>query len=295
VPYYLEIDSRANRVDVDRTGSGQKIADIPAPPHARFIGVAAAGDDRAFVLAIASSSATRFSLVTLKSSGQPGRLTGTGVPPVPAHLGGCPTALAGLAVSGNGRFLAYSVLSNCPTGNAGPGEIVTVRLSGGHVLAKFRPGDGYPQSLSWTSTGALAYGWSGSRAGVWLIPDATSQGSSPRLLIGTSAGIKGYQGAQDPLITPGGSVVLATLGRNTSLVVAEYSVRTRTWLRLLIKPVSNPARFCGPLWTDASAARILLGCGNAAEFEISNGRLTKLPSPWDLPTYPVPEAPLIAW
>ncbi len=165
----------------------------------------------------------------------------------------------------------------------------------GHVIAKFRPGDGYPQSLSLTTAGALSYEWSGTRSGIWIIPKATSPGSTPRRLIGPSAGVKGYHGAGNPEVTPDGSLVLTTLFKGSSEVIGEFSARTGKGLRLMTEPVRDPAQYCGPLWTDASGARLLLACGDAAEFEVSNGRLTKLPSPWKLPTYPVPGAPLIAW
>jgi len=172
---------------------------------------------------------------------------------------------------------------------------VTARLATGHVIAKFRPGDGYPQWLSLTAAGALSYQWSGNKSGVWVIPRATSPASTPRRLIGPSAGLKGYSGAGNPEVTPDGSLVLTTLFKGSSELIGEFSAASGRGLRLLTEPVRDPARYCGPLWTDASGARLLLACGDAAEFEVSNGRLTKLASPWKLPTYPVPGAPLIAW
>lgn len=58
---------------------------------------------------------------------------------------------------------------------------------------------------------------------------------------------------------------------NNSLEVAEFSARTG-------KPLA-----------------VLVACGKAREAAIAGTKVTKLASPWELPTYPVPGPPLIAW
>jgi len=293
-PYYVAINGNGGAT-VRATANGAKIATVRPPRGLTFDGVAGSENDTTFVLAAKSASASRFYELQLNSKGRPGPLAREAVPSLPRHFGNCPTQLAGLAVNPDGRLLAISLLSNCPTGRAGPGEILTVRLASGHALATFRPGDGYPQSLSWTLSDGLAYGWTGSTTGAWLIPDAIKPGASRRMLISDSSGVDGLTYAYSPLITPDGSAVIATVGSGTKLAIAEFSVRTGKARWLLIRPVHSPAQYCGPLWTDTTGRGQLVGCGDNAEFEIQNRQLTKLAKPWQLPIYNVPTAPLIAW
>lgn len=294
-PYYVVINGRTGNATVRRTATGAKIAAVRRPRGTTFTGVAGAADDRTFVLAAYAPSASRFYRLRLGRKGRPGRLILTAIRPLPRRFGSCPAQLAGLAVSPDARLLALSVLSNCPTGNAGPGEILTARLGSGRVAAKFHPGHGYPMFLSWTTTGSLAYSWTSTAMGIFIIPRATQPGDSPRLLISSSASVGGFNGAAFPLITPDGSAVVVTVARGSlTFAIAEFSVRGPA-RRLLTPPVRNPAQFCGPLWTDASGRRLLTGCGDNSEYEIQNRHLTKLHGPWQLPTYPTPSAPLIAW
>jgi hypothetical protein len=294
-PYYVAVDARFGTATVRRTATGAKIATVRRRHGMRFFAVAAAGDDRTFVLAAQTSSASHFYRLRLGRSGRPGQPVLTAVPPVPVRIGHCLAQLAGLAVSPGGGLLALSVLSNCPTGNAGPSEILTVRLASGRVMARFRPGNGYPMWLSWTASGSLAYSWTGRRTGIFIIGNATAPGSSSRPLIRSSAIVGGFSQADYPLITADGSALIATVARGSStFAIAEFSLRGAA-RRLLTPPVHNPARFCGPLWADASGRRILTGCGDNSEYEIRNGHLTKLGRPWQLPFYAVPGPPLIAW
>lgn len=295
VPYYVAIDQRSGAATVRRTATGAKIATVRPPHGAAFGGVAAAGDDRTFVLVAQTSSTSRFYRLRLSGKGQPGRLALTAVRPLPTRFGSCPVSLAGLAVSPDGRLLAASVLSNCPTGRAGPSEILTARLGTGRTLATFHPGDGYPMWLSWTTAGSLAYSWTGAELDVFIIRNATKPGASPRLLIKGTTSVRGFDDANYPLITPDGSTVIATVGRGSfTFALAEFAAGGKA-RRLLTPPVRSPAQFCGPLWTSASGAGLLTGCGDNSEYEIQNGHLTKLHSPWQLPTYNVPGAPAIAW
>ena len=297
-PYYVTVNVAANSAVVHRTATGGVVATAKAPRGAHLASVAAAGDDRTFVLAAQTASGVRVYRLHLGPAGRPGPLDQVPVPPLPEKAGSCLVQLAGLAVTPDGQTLAISALSNCPNGRSGPGEIETVSLASGTVLATFRPGNGYPVSLSWTAGGALAYDWNGPRPGVWLIPSAASPSlakHAAQLLIGESAGIGKYIGAQNPLITPDGSAVIVTLGRATSLEVAEFSVPTGRPLRVLIPAVNNPGAYCGPLWTDRSGRHLLAACGGNAEASIDNGHLTHLPPHWQLPFYPTPGGPVIAW
>jgi hypothetical protein len=102
------------------------------------------------------------------------------------------------------------------------------------------------------------------------------------------------------MVTPDGSAVLVTLGNRDGAVVAAYSVRTRRF-RVIIGPVPAPSRYCGPLWTGGAGRdsrhgqHMLAACGDGTEVSLDNGQLTRLASPWRLPSYPVIEPPLIAF
>jgi hypothetical protein len=273
---------------------------VPAPAGTQVLGVAAAGGRRRFLIAASAttggSTAVRFFRLNLRRSGPLGPLQLTRVPPLPVVISHhCQTQLAGLAVTPDGQTLAVSTLSNCATGRAGPSRIAIFDLSTGRLIRAFRPGRDYPLALSWSADGSLAYDLS---TGVWLIPSAAARGhgtSKPRLLIPGAAGLGGFTGADNAMITPDGSVVIATIGRGTRLEIAEFSARTGKALRIVVPAVSNPLTYCGPLWTDATARHVLAACGELAEASIDNGHLTRASSLWGLPSYPVPGPPLIAW
>jgi len=293
--YYVTIDIPGDSAAVHRTASGAVVGTIKPPRGTSLVSVAAAEDDRTFALAGETGAVIRFYSMYLGTQGRAGPLESTSIQALPERSGGCYVDLAGLALTPDGRTLAASTLSNCPTGRAGPSEIEIVSLPSGRVLNVFRPGNGYPLSLSWTASGALAYAWVGPQPGVWLIPSAAHPGSLPHLLIPESAGIGGYNGAQNPVITPDGSAVIAALGGYTSLEVAEFSARTGKALRVLIPAVTNPTQYCGPLWTDPSGRHLLAACGDSTESSIDDGHLTHLPAHWQLPSYATPGGPQIAW
>ena len=282
---------------VRRTSTGAKLATVRPPHGTTFIGVGGGQDDRTFVLAAHRSSGTQLYLMTLNQHGQPKRpLVKLAVPPLPTKLGNCPAELAGLAVGpADGGVVAASILTYCPTGRSGPGEILTARISSGRVLAKFHPGNGYPMWLSWTQAGSLAYDWTGNTTGVFVIPDATKPSSKARLLISNSASVGGFSQPNYPMITPDGSTVLATVVRGSAtFAIAAFSVNGKT-KKLFSPTVRNPVQFCGPLWADSTGHRLLAGCGDGTEFEVQDGKVTKLHRPWQLPSYPTPGAPRIAW
>lgn len=296
-PSYVTIDGPSGTAIVRRTSSGAKLATVRPPHGAKFIAVGGAQDDRTFVLAADRSTGIQLYRLDLNRHGQPKRPpVKLGVPPLPSHIGSCPAELAGLAVGpADGGVVAASILSYCPTGQAGKSEILAARISSGGILTVFYPGQGYPMWLSWTSSGNLVYDWSGSTTGVFVIPRATKPNTHPRLLIGGSASVGGFSDPNYPLITLDGKAVLVTVTRGSGTFrIAAFSANGKV-KKLLTPPIANPAKFCGALWVDVTGSQELAACGDGAEFEIQNGKATRLHRPWLLPTYPTPGAPLIAW
>jgi hypothetical protein len=302
VPYYLTTTVGVHpAATIRRTATGKLVATVRAPAGQGFIAVTAAGQGhRSFILAARtvshSNGQVRFFKLSLHRDGQPGPLRLTKVPVMSLRMkDGCWPELAGLALTPDGRTIAISTLSNCVTGRAGPSLIAIVSLASGTFVHVIRPGRDYPLSLSWTAGGTLVYGW---RQGVWAVAGAASPGSGtpkPRRLISPTAGIETLDGASDSMVSPDGSVVLATVGRGTLLAVAEFSARTGKALRIILPGGHNPDAYCGPLWTSHNASHLLAACGDGQEQSLDNGQATVLNSPWKLPTYPVPGPPQIAW
>ncbi len=295
---YLSVDIKTGAVIVRRTTTGARLATVRPPHGGSFYAVGGGEDDRTFVLASegkSRSAVTQLYLLVLNAHNLPEHAPTKLFAPLPNRLGSCPADLAGLAVGpAKGGVVAASLLTYCPTGRAGPGEILTFSISSGH-LATFHPGNGYPQWLSWTEAGSLVYEWSGNTDAVFTIPDAIKPGGKARLLIGSSDSVGGFNGAGFPLVSLDGKTVFATVSRGgNDLAIASFSTNGRT-KKLLSPPRNTPPQFCGPLWADASGRRLLAACGDKAEFEIQDGHVNFKHRPWVLPTYPTPGAPSIAW
>jgi len=297
---YITIARLGKAATIRRTATGRLIARVPAPAGTELRAVAAAGPGRAFLLAAQPAGPgdrpIRFYRLALGAAGRPGPLRPTRIPALTVGVRHrCQIQLAGLAVTPDGRTAAVSALSNCANGRAGASRIEIVRLATGRVLHVVRPGHNYPLWLSWTARGALVYQWG---QGVSWIPGAAASGPRiprPRPLLPASAGAGRFTRPGPAMVSPDGSVVVATIGRGVSLSVAEFSARTGRFLRTVIAPVRNPAAYCGPLWVGSHGRHLLAGCGDRTEVSLDGGRLATPASPWRLPGYPVPGPPLIAW
>jgi hypothetical protein len=304
--YNLAVDPVHNTATIRRTATGALVARVPAPAGTRFTVVAGAGRSRAFLLATKpdtrSGRIARFWLLRLSASGRPGPLRRARIPAlaIGAH-GRCNVSLAGLAVAPGGRIAAVSTMSFCANGEPGQSLIEIVSLDSGHVLHRVRPGRDYPLWLSLTARGSLVYSWG---FGVFWIPRAAAPGHvrlTPHSLIPALAGTRGFNSADDPMVTPDGSAVIVTLGSQRGVVVAAYSVRTRRFRPVIIGPVPAPSRYCGPLWTGGTGRstrhgqHVLAACGDGTEVSVDNGRITRLAAPWRMPFYAVPGPPLIAF
>jgi hypothetical protein len=164
--YFVALTGRAvadqgQHAEVVATATGTVLGSVTAPgPSAVFTDVAAAGDDRTFVLAerpgmsagqgssamLFGAGPARLYELVLRSSGQPGTLTALPVSPVSGSI-------SGLALSPDGSKLALSLIA----GSAGQrSEIEVVSLATGTVRTWTLPDRGWvgwgkpdAQSLSW--------------------------------------------------------------------------------------------------------------------------------------------------
>jgi hypothetical protein len=244
--------------------TGRVIITAVRPDGQSVAGVAAAGDDRTFVLAGRAAGSVAFDEMRLR---QDGRLESLRLlftlraKTVPAF-----------AVSADASMLAYSTATGFETVSlaAGTGRTWTAGAGGGG-------GGGQAFSLSWAGDRTLALEWAPrslvggtlpAGVGVRLL-DVTAPGSliqASRLIIPYCA--SGKVCAEGPLITPDGSRVLATrvtLSNTITTNVEEYSARTGQALAAVTQAArsSGGVFVCEELWTDPSGAMVVSYCGRA--------------------------------
>jgi len=259
-----------------------------------LVGVAAAGDDRTFV--IQAEVGGTYQVVNGRDIGPPRNPTGAafdelrlgadGRPVSLVLLGTVPArdALSGFAISQDASMLAYA--------NSRNSGFDTVSLATGKTRGwvPFYNGTVAPESLSWAGDQTLAFEWS---TGDNLHPpglgmrvlDVTAPGNlltASRLVVGYTR----YCGARAPcqdgqLLTSDGSTLLitrvVTAGQDYLDSVAEYSVRTGQRLAQVIPTVRTP--YAGPpclaLWADPSGEQVVSFCGEHGEL-YDHGHLSRI-------------------
>jgi hypothetical protein len=273
---------------VRNMSTGSTIATI-APPHGQFFsGIAAADDDRTFVLQAEVGGHTAnspmpfnpptaaFDELRLKADGTLESLSVLGT--VPAR-----TALSGFAISQDASMLAYFT-------GAGFETVSLTTGTGKHWLPVDR-GVVAPFSLSWAGDRTVAFEWGAGNnphpPGMGLrVLDVAAPGNllqASRLVVpyGRYCGVIGAACQDGQLITPDGSRVLVTKvvgpdGDYTDSVV-EYSVRTGEQLARVIPTVRTPYAGppCVPLWTNPSGKQVISFCGGHGE-RYDHGRLSRV-------------------
>jgi hypothetical protein len=268
-PYFVTISPRGATAVVTDALTGRVMATVRAPRSGQsFAGVAAAGDDRTFILA---TGAAGFYELRLGPDGRPESLTLLFT--LPART------VPMFAVSPDGRLLAYTT----PTGI----ETVSLALRTGRAWALpgggSGSGPGSVSDLSWGGDTTLAFEWQvlpaggvqPAGAGVRLL-DVAGSGAllqASRLVIPACASAQVCIGG--PQISPGGSTVLATriaLGEGITTTVEAYSARTGQVLGTVSPAVSasKGGQVCRALWADPSGAVVAAFCGHG--YVASGGR-----------------------
>jgi hypothetical protein len=278
--------------------TGKVLAVVHPPGGTRLTGIAAAGDDRTFVLAAQSNaSATRFYELRLAPGGRPRPLV---LLPVPAVAYGDT-----FAVSTDGSRLAIA------TGTAPAGAIEVISLATKTVRVWKAP-HGHATDLSWAGNRLLAFQWwdgsrsarvARARSGVRVL-DTTTAGSdlmASRLIVHQAArtGLGDFSGLAYPLISADGSRLFATMlwggPSNPMAEVVEFSAHTGQALAVVApaEGESGMGSWCGALWTDPSGTRATAVC--AGEGRIDNGHFTS--TNLHAPTYSfsTPRGSFIAW
>lgn len=281
--------------------TGKILSAVPTPtPHSDFQWVAAAADDRTFVLAEQPrAAALRFYLLHLAANGKHSKLTPLDVPPLRD------AQIYGMALTADASELAVAWL----TGPAGPvsGHISVTTLTTG-ATHTWTSAHGYATTVSWAGDRTLAFGWQDdtdrARSGVRLL-DTAAPGTDPlasRLIIPASFRAGRLSVPNNPLITQDGSTVFATMssgpknavtGPGTKTAVVRFSARTGKLEAVLTRPARS-VPFCGVLWTDPHGRHLLTQCG-ITQASIDGGRRTLIHLHQLIPASPIGYANTFAW
>jgi hypothetical protein len=265
-PYFVNIVFQRSPVPVtvNDAFTGRVLATVRAPvPGIGFTGVAAAGDDRTFVLAAQETKplVVWFYELRLSADGRVASLT--------RLLSVKSASVPAFAVSPDASRLAYATDYGI--------RVVTLATGAqrswyadGHTIA------GTAAPLSWAGDRTLALYWAsrapGSRQDGVRLLDTSLPGSdllSSRLIIAVP-GVTPFgkiDNLTDVLLTPDGSKVFATavsgLPDNPGAEVVEFSARTGRPLAV-VSPrdgESGMGTSCLALWTDPSGDQLTAECG----------------------------------
>jgi hypothetical protein len=255
-PYYAMLNGTGG-MSVVNGFTGTTVATVASPDRTHVDGIAAARDDRTFVL----YTSHRFYELRLGRGGKPQWLTAVAGTPPPAGTS--------FAVSPDAKLAAY------PTGTG----VTVVSLATGATRSWASGPDGDITDPSWACDRYLAFQWQPltsrgkAAAGIRLL-DTRASTSRPvlaasRLIVSASKLPTGLRGLFNPVITPDGSKVVtaAWTGPAGSLTaeIAEFSARTGRLLSVLLPPAGMPGHGfpCTAAWTDLSGAHLMATCGVA--------------------------------
>jgi hypothetical protein len=303
-PFIVLIVPGRGTAQVRNVFTFKTIATVPAPRGQFFAGIAAAGDDRTFVLQAEVGGQTKHSPMPVNpttAAFDELRLAPDGRPESLGLLGTVPArdALSGFAISQDASMLAYSTGSGF--------ETVSLATGRGRSWPAVDAGNVAPFSLSWAGDRTLAFEWGTGNnphpPGIGMRAlDVTAPGTllrASRLIVSYGRYCAARGACQDgQLITPDGSKVLVTRvvarGQDYTDSVVEYSARTGQALAALVPPVNTPYAGppCVPLWTDPSGEQVMSYCGGHGE-RYDRGHVS--PVTLHLPMYGMNFGAAFAW
>jgi hypothetical protein len=319
-PYYIAVAPGGSAADVYDAATGQSPGRVVAPDEmvngvdypTTFTAVAAAGDDRTFMLAarpmvdnpVGSSvwPSVWFFELRLASDGTPGQLVPRSFPYQRLGYDG-PWALdlSSMALSADGSELAISTNRLAAVGSDGPADIEVVSLATGATRTWTTSVPVELATLSWAGDTSLAFLCGGavclldtSRPGTKL--DATL--SHP--VISASTAYQGLANMQWPRITPDGSTIYVGMngpGAGIEALVA-FSVRTGRPDHVVIPARDTGGDICTALWSDPAGAHLVAACGwSSLTGTVDDGVFTPGPTlrPAALESMSDSNGDLIAW
>jgi hypothetical protein len=295
--YYLSASHSASVADVRASATGRVLSTVTLPAWAdpKLTQVAAAGNDRTYVLALAGDRPTVFDVLRVGADGQASRLRTLRVAPLPSGA-----SVNALAISPDGRELAVAVQLE----GGQRGELTVMPLAGGAARTWTSAQAGMPWSVSWAEGGReLGFFWQDegpdagsarrSSSGFWVLNVAAPGHGllSGRRIVPGSVGSDDVEAA---LLTPDGSTVIAAVDYDGLASVAKgtvvggivaLSARTGHVLRTLLSeraPYSADPGHAGYYSTscslgavDATGQHLLVSCDSFGRLD--RGRFTPLP------------------
>jgi len=273
--------------------TGKAVGSVATPiARSDFEWVAAASDDRAFVLADQTQALVfRFYLLHLTANGKPGRLTQLEAPALHG------IQIYGLALTADATKFAVA-WQNDPTGPV-TGHISVTTLATG-ATRTWSSAHGSADSVSWAGDRVLAFDWQDldgqARSGVRLL-DTADRGDnllSTRLLIPASTRTGALSSPGDPLITQDGSTVFATMAAGTKTAVVSFSANSGKLQAVLVPATAQSQWYCGILWTDPRGRNLLTQCGNT-QTSIEASHYAQIQLHQLIPASPVGFANTFAW
>ena len=295
-PFAVVLAQDGRQVSVLDMATGTERGQRNAPGGGRFSWIAAAGDDRTFVLIDQTgNSINRFYLLRLNGAGHPARLSALPIPPLHTF------EVFGLAVSADGGELAVA-WQNAPG----------IRPSNGMEIASLATGARH--ASSWPSSAAFTLSWGGNRmlAFDWQSPtgqprsgirvlDTGRYGANPRRsrLVVPQTVQASQLSPGNPLISQDGTVLFASLAtgpHGTQTVIARFSARSGRLQAVLTKPggAGPAAHYCGVLWASPDGHHLLTQCGSA-QGSVTGDHYTPIRLPRLFPASPVGSANTFAW
>ena len=288
--YYVTADHFRPVAEVRDSATGKVLTTVVLPHRIdpKMSQVAAAGDDRTFVLALLRYPRTRFYRLQVAVGGRSARLTVLNAVSLPP--GEYP---GGIAVSPDGSRLAVAIQDS--GGQHGAVEVVSLATGAARTWATERPG--IPVGLSWADGRRLGFFWdaggvSPGSSGLWTL-DTVAPGhdllSGHRLLPAETGG-DAIQYAQ---LTPAGTVVAAVTYDGTAHVdrgtvvggIVELSARSGRPLHTLLAEhaaySADPGHAgwyigsCLLAAADRTGSHLLVSCDRFGRLD--RGRFTALP------------------
>jgi hypothetical protein len=280
--YYLALGPSpigAGRTESWQLGAGGISLAIPDFSRA-FSGVAAAGDDRTFLIALlnAGNPRTQFMEVQLNRYG--------GATPLSILPVGSVLSAGHFALSPDGNRLAVV------TGRSA--SVITVFTRGARMPASWRgPATGHAGTLAWAGDRQLAYTWTAGGpqpASVRLLDTAAAGGGllpASRLLLPATTSLHGFglrgDGGTPMIASADGSAIFLDLTQPraglTRTEIVRLTVRTGALSRAGLPPATAgtaASPWCGPLWTNPAGSRVAVACGQTWQGVVANGQFTYL-------------------
>jgi hypothetical protein len=297
-PFYVTLPADGNSghpdATVRATATGAMLGRVSVP-GTHFSLVAAAADDRTFVLAafrpaassVTGHGGTEFYRFTLSARGRPGPLVKL---PLTVSEGRRTYGATSMALSADGATLAVAVVPRAIASHGGgpTSRIEVVSLRTGRTRTWTSAVRTDIESLSWVRGGTLAYLVPGPPAPAGglrlrLLDTAGPSGSLPRS--SRPVTLRGVTGQlQSAMVTGHGQFVVAwtqapaPAGRTADTVLAEFSAHTGLRLRVLDTIPSRGAfETSAQVWSADPSGEHLLAGGNTVTGRVMPGGVVKDP------------------